>query len=380
MCLQGIGQYVRKYKWLSQDAVYSVLNLLVPEKGRNVLTERSPASENATLSIHCCCNVSVRIEKMNPSQITQLHGSNITVCNVVKSDSISFSLFHVYELLYSTARLPVKETVQTYRHKQQRALNRIRMKQTQKEQTQGYLRNSLVHLDVMLYSYCYVCSVFLLFCMLRIIVMYAPYSYCFVCSVFLLFCMLRILIVMYAPYSYCYVCSVFLLCMLRILIMYAPYSYCYVCSVFLLLCMLRILIVIYAPYSYSYVCSVFLLLCMLRILIFIYAPYSYSYICSVFLFLCMLRILIVMYAPYSYCYICSLFLFLCMLRILIVMYALFCICFHRANWHSSATLAEVFPCYFVSCKANARVYLTKIGHGPHCSYLVKCVVLCIVCV
>jgi len=43
----------------------------------------------------------------------------------------------------------------------------------------------------------------------------------------------------------------------------------------------------------------------------------------------------------------------------IVMYALFCIfCFHRANWHSSATLTEVFPCFFLSCKA-------KTGHGPH---------------
>jgi len=29
--------------------------------------------------------------------------------------------------------------------------------------------------------------------------------------------------------------------------------------------------------------------------------------------------------------------------------------FHRANWHSSATLTEVFPRFFLSCKANARV-------------------------
>jgi len=49
------------------------------------------------------------------------------------------------------------------------------------------------------------------------------------------------------------------------------------------------------------------------------------------------------------------FLLLC-LSILIVMYVLFCIfCFHRANWHSSATLTEVFPCFILSCKANARV-------------------------
>ena len=51
---------------------------------------------------------------------------------------------------------------------------------------------------------------------------------------------------------------------------------------------------------------------------------------------------------------------------------------HRASWHSSATLAEIFPCIFVSCKANSRVQLTKTGHGPHSSQ--NCfVLLCIVC-
>jgi len=44
------------------------------------------------------------------------------------------------------------------------------------------------------------------------------------------------------------------------------------------------------------------------------------------------------------------------LCILIVTYAVFCIfLFHRANWHSSATLTEVFPYFFLSCKANVRV-------------------------
>ena len=32
-----------------------------------------------------------------------------------------------------------------------------------------------------------------------------------------------------------------------------------------------------------------------------------------------------------------------------------------------ATLTEGFPCFFLSCKANARVYLAKTGHGPHSS-------------
>jgi len=45
-----------------------------------------------------------------------------------------------------------------------------------------------------------------------------------------------------------------------------------------------------------------------------------------------------------------------LLCILTVMYALFCtFCFHRASWHSSATLTEVYQCFFLSFKANARV-------------------------
>ena len=40
---------------------------------------------------------------------------------------------------------------------------------------------------------------------------------------------------------------------------------------------------------------------------------------------------------------------------------------HRANWHSSATLTEVFPCFSPTCKANARVKPAKTGHGPHFS-------------
>jgi len=34
------------------------------------------------------------------------------------------------------------------------------------------------------------------------------------------------------------------------------------------------------------------------------------------------------------------------------------------------TLTKVFPCFFLSCKANARVKLAKTGHSPHSSTLV----------
>jgi hypothetical protein len=33
----------------------------------------------------------------------------------------------------------------------------------------------------------------------------------------------------------------------------------------------------------------------------------------------------------------------------------------------SATLTEVFSCFFLSCNANARVTPAKMGHGPHSS-------------
>ena len=51
---------------------------------------------------------------------------------------------------------------------------------------------------------------------------------------------------------------------------------------------------------------------------------------------------------------------------------------HCGCWHSSATLIEGFPCFLLSCKANAKVKPAKTGHGPHFSKTF-CVVLCIVC-
>jgi len=50
---------------------------------------------------------------------------------------------------------------------------------------------------------------------------------------------------------------------------------------------------------------------------------------------------------------------------------------HRAKWHSSTTLTEVSPGFFLTCKAIARVYVAKTGHCPRSSRTF-CVVLCIV--
>jgi hypothetical protein len=66
----------------------------------------------------------------------------------------------------------------------------------------------------------------------------------------------------------------------------------------------------------------------------------------------------------------------------------------KTTYPCMATLTEVFPCFFHSCKANARVKPAKTGHGPHSSkflccsvyflccsmYCLSCEVLCIVCV
>ena len=62
-------------------------------------------------------------------------------------------------------------------------------------------------------------------------------------------------------------------------------------------------------------------------------------------------------AMYSYCYLCVVYVFL-----------------------DAATLTEVFPCFFLSCKANARVNLAKTGHGPHSPKLLCCSMYFLFCV
>ena len=51
---------------------------------------------------------------------------------------------------------------------------------------------------------------------------------------------------------------------------------------------------------------------------------------------------------------------------------------HRASWHSSATLTDVFPYFSLGCKANARVKPKKMGARP-ALFQNFCVALCIVC-
>jgi hypothetical protein len=67
---------------------------------------------------------------------------------------------------------------------------------------------------------------------------------------------------------------------------------------------------------------------------------------------------------YSYCCLCILIVRPCIPNVVYV-FLLFVHVFLDA-----ATLTEVFPCFFLGCKTNARVKLAKTGHGPHSSKIV----------
>jgi hypothetical protein len=58
------------------------------------------------------------------------------------------------------------------------------------------------------------------------------------------------------------------------------------------------------------------------------------------------------------------------------MYSYRCLCVVYV-FLDAANLTKVFLCFFLSCKANARIKLAKTGHGPHSPKLLCC--LRIVC-
>ena len=80
--------------------------------------------------------------------------------------------------------------------------------------------------------------------------------------------------------------------------------------------------------------------------------YYYCCLCILIVRPCILNVVYVflLFVQYSYCCLC----------ILIVVYVFL----------DAATLTEVFPCFFLGCKANARVILAKTEHGPHSSKIV----------
>ena len=58
--------------------------------------------------------------------------------------------------------------------------------------------------------------------------------------------------------------------------------------------------------------------------------------------------------------------FLFLFNNVIYVFSLLCLCILTVCL-CMTTLIEVFPCFFLSCKANARVKPAKTGHGPHSS-------------
>jgi hypothetical protein len=74
---------------------------------------------------------------------------------------------------------------------------------------------------------------------------------------------------------------------------------------------------------------------------------------------CILNVVYVflLLSMYSYC--SSMYSYCC-LSILNIVYVFL----------DAATLTEYFPCFFLGCKANARVKLAKTGHGSHSSKFV----------
>ena len=76
----------------------------------------------------------------------------------------------------------------------------------------------------------------------------------------------------------------------------------------------------------------------------------------VYVFLLFIHVFLLL-SMYSYC--SSMYSYRCVC-LLIVVYVFL----------DAATLTEVFPSFFLGCKANARVKLAKTGHGPHSSKIV----------
>ena len=95
------------------------------------------------------------------------------------------------------------------------------------------------------------------------------------------------------------------------------------------------------------------------------------YYCCLFILIvrpCILNVVYVFLLWSMYSYFSSMYSYCC-LCILIVVYVIL----------DAATLTEVFPCFFLGCKANARVILAKTGQGPHSSEIVVLLYVLFVC-
>ena len=87
--------------------------------------------------------------------------------------------------------------------------------------------------------------------------------------------------------------------------------------------------------------------------------YSYCCLCILIVRPCILNVVYVFLLLSTYTYCSSTYSYRCLCTLIVVYVFL-----------DASTLTEVFPCFFLGCKANARVILAKTGHGPHSSKIV----------
>ena len=176
---------------------------------------------------------------------------------------------------------------------------------------------------------------------------------------------------MYSYYSsiYSYRC-LYILIVVYVFLSLSMYSYCCLCILIVRPCILIVVYIFLLLSMYSYRCLCILIVVYVFLLfVHIFLSLSMYTYCCLCILIVLPYILIVVYvylllSMYSYC--SSMYSYRC-LCILIVVHVFL----------DAATLTEVFPCFFLGCKANARVKLARTGHGPHSSNC--CIVLCIVC-
>jgi hypothetical protein len=92
-----------------------------------------------------------------------------------------------------------------------------------------------------------------------------------------------------------------------------------------------------------------------------------SYLIYIYIYMVVFLFNAVIYIFLLLCLIVRLYTYFMFMYLLYVCVFIVCLCIFIGPAGTSPTLTEVFPCFFLSCKANARVKPAKMGHGPHSS-------------
>ena len=71
-----------------------------------------------------------------------------------------------------------------------------------------------------------------------------------------------------------------------------------------------------------------------------------------------ITVLVAVFLLYIYVFLLYIYVFLLYIYVFLLYDCVSSLCLYMT------TLTEIFPCFFLSCKANVRVKPTKTGHGP----------------